>query len=273
MLIMVSEMRREDKRAYNREYRANNKDRLNAYSHAYNHEYRARNRDQIRLQRSQYHVLNKEHINDKSRKYRARNKAQINECRHLYHTNKRREFFTIYGKTCIRCGMNVQGFLTDGHKNNNGGQDRLENGGPRGAFLHAIKHPDHTQHETQCYNCQRILRLNQLANKHHTDNSDKAVKKRLYNRQRHLDLRLGLFSIYGSVCMCCGETDQRILELAHKNNDGAQDRRENGGAVAVWRRAINHPDHTKYEILCANCNQGAAHNGGICPHKMNTNGW
>jgi hypothetical protein len=50
-------------------------------------------------------------------------------------------------------------------------------------------------------------------------------------------------------------------------NDGKQDRIENGGQDMVFRRAVEHPNHTKYETQCYNCNLGAKANGGVCPHK------
>lgn len=200
----------------------------------------------------EYRIKNRDRLNAYAREYRAKNRARI---------------FEIYGKECA-CGIKNTQFLTLAHKNDDGAQDRRENGGFGGVCLRATKRPDPTRYETQCYNCQRIGWYNHLANKTYVNNSEKAIKRRELQHKRFNRWRLRVFQEYGYSCACCGESDQRVLELGHKNNDGAQDRHEHGGSWAVIRRAVEYPDYCKYEILCANCNEGAAHNGGVCPHKL-----
>lgn len=251
---MVTEKRHAYNREYNREYHAKNKDRLNARAR----EYRVRNKDRLKARDRENHVKTKKQRNASARED---------------HAKRRSQFFDIYGRECACCHLRVERFLTVGHKNNDGKQERLEIG-YWGVLRRTVEHPDHTRYETQCYNCQRLVRLDHLAvirankrmNRAYADNSEKANKRRAKDREHQRKLRQRQFEIYGSVCACCGCVDQRVLELAHKNNDGAQDRRENGYYGSL-RRAVKHPNHDRYEILCANCNEGAAHNGDVCPHK------
>jgi len=76
-----------------------------------------------------------------------------------------------------------------------------------------------------------------------------------------------LFEIYGNKCACCGESNPLFLSIDHINNDGNMHRKKLGCTSNVWRDMINHPDKTKYQTLCFNCNFGKRMNGGICPHK------
>lgn len=239
----------------------------------YHQEYYVRNRSQLIARALANRRKNADRYYAYYREYRAKNNKPIRLYNREYRIGLRASFFETYGQECARCGENILGFLTLAHKNNDGGKDRLQNGGHRGSLLCAVEQPDFTQYETQCYNCQRIARLNHLADKANKERikiSEKSIKSRLYDHHRHTELRQQILSIYGRKCACCGETDQRILELAHKENDGGRQRRENS-AIKVLKHTVTHPDLIKYEILCANCNQGAAHNGDICPHKTNTN--
>lgn len=252
-----SERAREQRLQHNREYYAENKERLNARAR----EYRAKNRDLINARVREHRARNK----GPRREYRAKNRDWLNADAYEYRTNLRAQFREIYGKECA-CGVDDVRFLTVGHKLNDGKQDRGENGGMWGMLIYAIKHPDRTRYETQCFNCQRIARLNHLATKPCAGNSVKANKHRADARKHRAGIRHRLFEIYGPLCACCGVSDQRVLQLAHKNNDGARDRRENG-RYGSFMHAVEQPDHSKFEILCANCNEGAAHNGDVCPHK------
>jgi hypothetical protein len=77
---------------------------------------------------------------------------------------------------------------------------------------------------------------------------------------------------YGRECACCGESNPLFLSIDHVNNDGADDRRRNGGynyRYYVWIHARNTgdwPDHL--QTMCMNCNHGKMRNGGVCPHQV-----
>lgn len=88
-----------------------------------------------------------------------------------------------------------------------------------------------------------------------------------------------MFEIYGSACVCCGESQKRFLTLDHVNNDGAEHRKRitgrsvypfyRGGTVKVKLEAVKaERRRDDLQILCFNCNCGRQHNGGICPHEI-----
>lgn len=93
------------------------------------------------------------------------------------------------------------------------------------------------------------------------------------NHKFHLRLKDECFSAYGGyVCACCGELEKEFLTLDHKNDDGAEHRRElrsGKGRGAGWLvyldlRKKGYPDG--YQVLCMNCNWGRRKTG-TCPHK------
>lgn len=87
-------------------------------------------------------------------------------------------------------------------------------------------------------------------------------------------LRSLVYSAYGNVCACCGETSPLFLTLDHVNNDGAQHRRSLTGknygaridAILRWARDNNFPNTLR--LLCFNCNCGRHRNKGVCPHQL-----
>jgi hypothetical protein len=93
-------------------------------------------------------------------------------------------------------------------------------------------------------------------------------------RQRRECHRQIVFEHYGKKCACCGENESRFLTLDHINNDGNTFRKSNrnlGGVnfyLHVARSIQEGNAPTDLQILCWNCNLGKAHNGGICPHRI-----
>lgn len=99
------------------------------------------------------------------------------------------------------------------------------------------------------------------------------IKKRSYEK-----LKREVLSHYSNgklECACCGERIYKFLTLDHirgfKNSlDYKECRRKNGkrkanAQIYAWLRKNNFPPG--YQVLCYNCNLGAARNGGICPHE------
>lgn len=81
------------------------------------------------------------------------------------------------------------------------------------------------------------------------------------------DLKSQLFDHYGRACLCCGEATIEFLTFDHPLNDGADRRREHGGAQQEWRavrRAGFPPGY--FEVRCYNCNCARARYG-ACPHE------
>lgn len=89
-----------------------------------------------------------------------------------------------------------------------------------------------------------------------------------WRRKFYGSLRREMVASYGGCCACCGESEFIFLDLDHTNNDGKQDRllRGNSQRLMVWMKANGWP-RNGYQLLCCNCNQGKARNGGVCPHK------
>lgn len=110
-------------------------------------------------------------------------------------------------------------------------------------------------------------RINEYCRRWHKANK---VTANAYARNYHANLRRQFFDIYGWKCACCGESNPRFLTLGHTLNDGCQERRKLKSQGNVMKYAIQHPDPSRYETQCYNCNHGAAYNGGICPHKWPT---
>jgi hypothetical protein len=75
-----------------------------------------------------------------------------------------------------------------------------------------------------------------------------------------------VFSHYGTVCQCCGESRLVFLALDHIHNNGKEDRKITGLGQNLyrWLKLNNYPDG--YQVLCHNCNW--AKRDGICPHKI-----
>lgn len=97
---------------------------------------------------------------------------------------------------------------------------------------------------------------------------DQAVKRKtIYAALKHAVV-LG----YGGQCSCCGEDIEIFLTIDHKNNDGADERRQSNFCnMGFYRRIIAKAFPAKYQLLCFNCNCGRAQNDGICPHVETRN--
>lgn len=108
-----------------------------------------------------------------------------------------------------------------------------------------------------------------------------AQKRDIRYKTQHAKIRGRVITAYGGRCACCGETEPKFLTLDHKNNDGAEHRRQinselkakgrTGGrsyTLLKWAIDNNYPD--TLQILCYNCNCGKERNGGTCPHVSNS---
>lgn len=80
------------------------------------------------------------------------------------------------------------------------------------------------------------------------------------------ELRNRIIAEYGGCCICCGEDQEKFLQIDHINNDGNKHRREVGSKnMYVWLKQHGYPKDN-FQLLCANCNYGKKLNGGTCPH-------
>ena len=93
------------------------------------------------------------------------------------------------------------------------------------------------------------------------------------NTKENAAIKKKVMDHYGGKCACCGEDNIVFLSIDHINGGGDKHRREIGsGGSRLYRWIItnNYPDDL--QVLCFNCNQGRAVNGGICPHQQETGG-
>lgn len=86
-------------------------------------------------------------------------------------------------------------------------------------------------------------------------------------KKTHQRLKAEVFAHYGTKCSCscgCTVTNPRHLTIDHKNNDGAQQRREAGirGGHANYRNIIKAGFPTDLQVLCWNCNCAKQFSGG-----------
>ena len=77
-------------------------------------------------------------------------------------------------------------------------------------------------------------------------------KSLAWQKEHHKKLRIHALSVLGGVCVICGFTDWRALQIDHINGDGYLDKKK-GGRFNL----VKHPElinKIKHQILCANCN-------------------
>jgi len=87
------------------------------------------------------------------------------------------------------------------------------------------------------------------------------VKK---DSDKRRDFRIKLLDILGGAkCPHCGfDKDIRVLQIDHKDNEGAKDARSFGSSSQMYRYYVHNPEiaKTKLQVLCANCNIIKQHN-------------
>lgn len=96
------------------------------------------------------------------------------------------------------------------------------------------------------------------------------TKHNAYMREHGARIRVEVIEHYGGKCACCGETEFDFLTIDHPNMDGNDERRSlnvhGGRGYYQWLRKEGFPTHVR--LLCYNCNLGARHHGGVCPHAV-----
>lgn len=85
-----------------------------------------------------------------------------------------------------------------------------------------------------------------------------------YKQYRWVLRRLEFFKMYGSVCSCCGESEQAFLALDHIGGQRGRIRERTDTAIL---NAISTYQPNKYRILCHNCNMATRYDK-PCPHQL-----
>ncbi len=108
--------------------------------------------------------------------------------------------------------------------------------------------------------------------KYRYNNKEKINIKKNIGRHNN---RVEVINYYGGVCVCCGESNIKLLTLDHTNGDGSIHRKEIGIKAGVhyceWLKKNNFPKHVDVKVMCWNCNC-AKKNNKECPHKSACNG-
>lgn len=89
-------------------------------------------------------------------------------------------------------------------------------------------------------------------------------QRRSTERARIRRLRLEVLGAYGTVCACCGESEEAFLAIDHINGGGHSHVHSLTVTFYSWLRNNNYPPG--FQTLCHNCNWGK-HVYGECPHR------
>lgn len=90
-----------------------------------------------------------------------------------------------------------------------------------------------------------------------------SLKNKWQRKNRHL-MRMKLIEKYGGICSCCGEKEQKFLQVHHVDKDGSLHRKQTWNICADL---IRNPEKYKVCILCANCHNAITYYGS-CPHAV-----
>jgi len=157
-------------RMYQAKYRANHPERIKQSWKRYSESHR----DELVQKAREYRAANKEKVNASVRKYRqnhleavrASGRARYHRKRAEYRAGRkalRARFFEIYGARChcsCGCQQTILGFLTIGHINNDGAEDRRANGKSEPLLRKATRHPDFSKYTALCWNCNSGAHMN-----------------------------------------------------------------------------------------------------------------
>ncbi len=89
-----------------------------------------------------------------------------------------------------------------------------------------------------------------------------------YNKMRNARLRKLVFDHYGHECVCCGETEEKLLTIDHIVPIGGQ-RRRKASNRNLYQYLVHNNFPDGFQVLCIGCNW-AKSRFGICPHQVVT---
>ena len=216
----------------------------------------------VKCKSKYHHDKNKFDNPDFYKEYRSKNTERINIAAKKHRNKLRDEAFSVYGKSCVVCGVSEREFLAFDHINNDGNAHRKKNPGGSYTVLSDLKKrgwPPEVQ--VMCHNCNTKKQKSRT-----TPTSVMAI----YEHKR----KIRVVEKYGGKCDCCGVTDIDILQIDHTDGGGNRMRMLIGdGSVSKGSsRTYSFLDKStplcEYRVLCANCNLSRGFYGG-CPHERN----
>jgi len=78
-------------------------------------------------------------------------------------------------------------------------------------------------------------------------------KNAIYNRNYRNKKRQLVIDKLGGVCVICGFSDIRALQIDHINGGGHKKKIEKDHQISLYHEVLK-DDGSTYQLLCANCN-------------------
>lgn len=101
-----------------------------------------------------------------------------------------------------------------------------------------------------CKSCKTNQAITWVKNNYsrHCQNARKWTKK------NHHKLKQLAINKLGGICVRCGFSDRRALQIDHVNGDGAKERKIGMiNSTSIYKKVLADKEN-KYQLLCANCN-------------------
>lgn len=171
-------------------------------------------------------------------KARYQNSPDYNKKQLARYRSRRSAVIHSYGDTCINCGEDDYYKLTIDHKNNDGylNKKQIVNNIVDWLYNNPIQRDGY---QVLCYSC------------NYGQNVTYKDKYALRDKKKVMEA-------YGNKCAECDEHRIERLTINHKNNDGAEQRRQlkcyTGVRMYRWLIKNNYPTNLGLRILCYNCN-------------------
>lgn len=253
-------------------------------------EYYEKNRIHILNHKKIYRQENIQKLTEYLKAWQLKNKDSLILSRKAKSNKIKKLFFDKFGAICNYCGITDKSILTIDHVNNNGKHDR-KNRGPNWK-LRFLKNPesiDYSQYQILCRNCNCGKAIKDGVNLRPkapvgqfklcptcSINKDES-EFHLYGARgyyyecntcvsnRKISTKKECFSLFGGLCINCGESDFQKLNIDHKINNGSFRRKLGERSGTSTYRKITSGEYEKedFDLLCWNCNIKKYHSSRI----------
>ena len=172
---------------------------------------------------------------------------EMKEYMRQYDLNRRKNILSHLGGKCASCGNDNWRVQQVDHINNDGYTDkRGTTAKQKDILLYGT-----SKYQIMCCNCHIIKTKQNIKIKDNNDarltpeHRERVRLNRFRNRMKCIDL-------LGGCCVSCSNSDERVLQFDHINNDGNLDRPGNRVQSGLFKDVLEH-GKAKYQLLCANC--------------------